>query len=135
MKKHTGLRTAVLGLILCAASGCSAPLWRPDLGGAMRLAAQRNQVVIVQLYSPFNADCWRMADEVFTDPDVQNSLRSVIPVRINALWDGGFRRDHGLTVIPSFIAFGPDQTELRRKIGYLDVDQFLAFVELSKLTN
>lgn len=123
---------AVFTAWLC---GCGAPLWRPDLGGAQRLAAERNQVVIVQVYSPFSADCWRMANEVFADPDVQQSLRTVIPVRINALWDNGFRRDHGLVAIPSFVALAPDGTELRQAGGYLDADGFRAFVELSKLSN
>jgi len=134
-----GRRAILLGSLAFAfglsATGCSNTVWRPDLGGAMRLAAERNQIVVVQYYSPFNGDCWRMEDEVFTVPEVEQSLRTVIPVRINALLDRSFEREFGLAIIPSFVAIAPDGAELRRASGYLDADRFRAFVDLSRLSN
>ena len=130
------LRVTFLVAMLCTLSttGCGKIFWRPDLGGAMRLAAEQNRVVILAFWSPLNRDCIRMSWEVFSREEVQESLRGTIPVRVDALFSSKLREEYGLRVVPSFIAFGPDGSILKVATGYLNEARFRGFVEAAKLS-
>jgi hypothetical protein len=127
------LRCGVV-LILLGGGGCSRVFWRPDLGGGMRLAAERNQVVVVAYWSALNEDCMRMEDQVFSNPEVVKALGGTVPVRISALTSQRFAEDYGLTVVPSFVVFGPDGGVLRVAQGYMDEARFRGMVEAAKLS-
>lgn len=120
--------------LACCLTGCSEIRWRPDLGGALRLAAERNQVVVVQVWSPFNSECVRMEEEVFSRKEVKETMLSVIPVRLDAAFNRRFQEDYGLYGIPSFAVFGPDGSLLRSTNGFMDEGRFRAFVEVSRLS-
>ena len=107
---------AFCGVLLLGSSGCSRVFWRPDLGGGMRLAGERNQVVVVAYWSSLNADCMRMEEKVFTNPEVVKTLRGTIPVRISSLTNQRFAEDYGLTTVPAFVIFGPDGGVLRASV-------------------
>jgi thioredoxin-related protein len=120
--------------LACCSAGCSEIRWRPDLGGAMRLAAERGQVVVVQVWSPFNADCERMEKEVFNRKEVKETMLSVIPVRLNAAFNRQFQEQYGLYAVPSFAVFGPNGALLRSTNGFMDEGRLRAFIEVAKLS-
>lgn len=122
----------ILLFCLVLATGCSEVRWRPDLGGAMRLAAERNQMVLVAYWSALNPDCQRMEREVFTNPAVREALRGAIPVRLDALLNRRFAETYGLRTVPSFIIFAPDGRILRTAEGYADEGRFRGIIESSR---
>ncbi|MCB9851184.1 MAG: thioredoxin family protein [Phycisphaerales bacterium] len=122
-----------LGFLLTS-SGCSQVFWRPDLGGAMRLAAERNQIVVVAYWSPLNEDCMRMEREVFTNDEVKKCLGRTVPVRISSLTSKSFADDYGLTEVPSFVVFGPSGEVLRVETGYMNEASFRGMVEAARLS-
>jgi len=130
-------QTAWLGVlaaaVLLSAGGCSRVFWRPDLGGALRLAAERNQIVVVSYWSVLDADCIRMDDQVFRNKDVVDCLRNTIPVRLSALTSQKFAEDCGLTMVPAFVIFGPDGQILRTAQGYMNEARFRGMVEAARL--
>jgi thiol:disulfide interchange protein len=123
--------TIALGLFC---TGCSQVFWRPDLGGAMRMAGQRNQVVLVAYWSALNEDCMRMDREVFTDDQVVETLRGVVPVKLSTLTSQRFAEDYGLTTVPSFVIFGPEGQVLRTSAGYMDEASFRGMVQAAKMS-
>lgn len=130
-------RRVVLGALLIGAMGCGGcgrVFWRPDLGGGMRLAAERNQVVVVAYWSSLNEDCMRMEEKVFSNPDVVKSLGGTVPVRLPALTNQKFAEDYGLSVVPSFVVFAPDGQVLRIGQGYMDEARFRGMIEAAKLS-
>lgn len=133
--EHRWRRALLFGAVLGALSttGCSRIIWRPDLGGAMRLASEENRVVILAFWSSLNPDCVRMSLDVFSRKEVQQALRGTIPVRLDALLSSKLREEYGLRVVPSFIAFGPDGGILKVATGYMDEARFRGFVEGAKL--
>jgi thiol:disulfide interchange protein len=109
--------------------------WRPDLGGAMRLAAQRNTIVVAAYWSTFNKDCQQMEDEVFTHPDVVATLKSTIPVRLEAWSNKDFAKTYSLRTVPSFVVFAPDGRVLRVTEGFLNEGRFRGMIEAARLSN
>jgi hypothetical protein len=132
---HACHRIRLLLIVLpLAAAGCAGPAWRPDLGGALRLAARDNRVVVVAYWSDFDADCRRMDSEVFTNSKVRATLQTTIPVRLSAALNRSFAEQHGLTGVPAFVVFAPDGRVLRKTQGYLNEGRFRGFVEAARLS-
>ena len=125
---------ALLAGVLLGVGGCGGVFWRPDLGGAMQLSSQSNRVVVAAYWATLNPDCRRMESEVFSDKEVQLTLRSTIPVRVDALLNPGFGKRYGVTRVPAFVVFGPDGRILRRAEGFMDEGRFRGFVEAAKLS-
>ncbi len=123
-----------LPILLLSVTGCSKVFWRPDLGGAMRLAAEQKQIVVVAYWSALNADCMRMDQEVFSLDEVRDVMRGTIPVRLDPLTDRQTAEQLGLRRVPSFAVLAPDGTILRRAQGYMDDARFRGFIQSAKLS-
>jgi hypothetical protein len=119
--------------VACLA-GCHPIIWRPDLGGAMRLAARENRIVVVAYWSDFNSDCERMEDEVFRSPAVVKLIGGTVPVRLHAPWNRQWAREAGVRSVPSFVAYDPSGRILRRHEGPLDEAGFRAFIVAANLS-
>jgi hypothetical protein len=129
-----GLAAAALGAALLLSSGCSTVHWRPDLGGALRMAGERNTIVVVAYWSTFNKECWDMETQVFTHPDVETALRSTIPVRLDAWSNKKFAEEYGVRKVPTFIIFAPDGRVLRTSEGFLNEGRFRGMIEAARLS-
>ena len=123
-----------LAVVLPALGGCAGPAWRPDLGGALRLAAREDRIVVVAYWSDWDADCRRMDREVFALPKVQETLETTIPVRLPSAFNRSFAERLGFTAVPAFAVFAPDGRLLRKTQGYLNEGRFRGFVEAAKLS-
>ena len=129
--------TVLIGLILpCLAgclSGCANQLfWRPDLGGAMNLAARENRFVVVSYWSDLNEDCIRMDQTVFRSPNVLEAMRGTVPVRLIAGFNNEWARQAGVSRPPAFVVYGTDGQLLRRQEGYMDEGRFRGFLFAAK---
>lgn len=122
---------AVLPIVI---SGCGGPFWRPDLGGAMRLAAEQRRMVLVAYWSPFNDGCARMERDVFSLKEVQETMLETILVRLNASTNRKFAEEHGLHAVPSFVIFAPDGRTLRVAQGFLNEGRFRGFIQAARLS-
>lgn len=134
---HGPVTVWVLMAALCAfclTGGCSQVLWRPDLGGGMRLAAERNQVMVVAYWSSLNDDCMRMDQEVFTNDEVVKCLQRTVTVKLPSLTNRSFANDYNLAGPPAFVIFGPAGEVLRTESGYMDEASFRGMVEAARLT-
>jgi thiol:disulfide interchange protein len=99
----------------------------------MRLAAERNQIVVVAYWSALNEDCVRMEERVFKHQDVVRTLRNTVAVKLPALTNQRFADDYGLMIVPSFVIFGSDGQVLRVAQGYMDEARFRGMVEAARL--
>jgi len=131
MMQWRWLQVCFLSLGMCG--GCSQVFWRPDLGGAMRLAAERNQIVVVAYWSALNEDCIKMEEDVFRNREVVRCLNGTVPVKLSALTSQRFADEYGLTIVPSFVLFAPGGQVLRVAQGYMDESRFRGMVEAARL--
>lgn len=113
-------------------SGCSQVRWRPDLGGAMRLAGRTNRMVFVTYWSAFNAECARMDREVFSQEDVAASVNTAIPVRLDAVFNRSFARETGIGEPPAIVILAPDGRVLRTLNGYADEGRVRGAIEAAR---
>jgi hypothetical protein len=116
-----------------AATGCSRIVWRPDLGGAMQLAARENRIVVVAYWSAINGDCDRMEYEVFASPDVYDTMTGTVPVRLDAWLNKDWARQAQVATVPSFVIYAPNGELLKRHEGSMTEPEFRAFVVAGKL--
>jgi hypothetical protein len=134
-KRAPRMAAILLGAAFGAAlAGCQPIVWRPDLGGAMRLAARENRIVIVAYWSDFNRDCERMDEQVFRSPAVVELMGGTVPVRLPARWNRDWAREAGVSAVPSFVAYDPSGKILRRHEGPLDEPGFRAFLVAANLS-
>ena len=125
--------SALAGVIaLCG--GCSRVPWRLGLDASVNKAAREDRLVLVYYWRPFDADCERMGRTVFRSEEVLAQMQGMIPVRLDATFHGKRGAQLGLREVPSFLVVGPDGAILRRGRGVMDVDQFLAFLVMARLS-
>lgn len=123
---------ATLAAPLCA--GCAQVVWRGDLRGSLNRAAEDGRMVVVWYWRPMNRDCDQMARTVFRTEEVVKQMQGTIPVRLHADFSRKWAAEHGVSEVPTFLAYAPDGRILRRRDGVMDADQFLAFLAVARLS-
>jgi hypothetical protein len=128
------ITASVIGLSLAASGGCGRVIWRPDLQRATQEAGRDGRMVLVYLWEAFNPACAELDRTLFRSEEVLVQMRDMIPVRLDAALQRKEARQLGLTAPPSFAVISPDGELLRRTGQPKDVDQFLAFLVLARLS-
>lgn len=108
-------------------------IWRGDLAGAQRQAANDGRLVLVYYWSLTSEDCAQMDRTVFNDQAVIDTMAGTIPVRLDTLFHGRWARRLGIAVVPSFVIYGPDGQVINIREGAMNEAQFRAFVVSGKL--
>ncbi len=108
--------------------------WRLGPVLPMKEAAREGRAVLVYYWQPFNNDCRQMDRTVFRSKEVLAQMRGIIPVRLDATFNRKQGERLGLRTVPSFLVLGPGGEVLRGRSGIMDVDQFLAFLTVAKLS-
>ncbi|MFH0983328.1 MAG: thioredoxin family protein [Planctomycetota bacterium] len=119
---------------LAMGGGCSRVPWRLSLDGALKTAVQEDRLVLVYYWRPFNRDCDQMERTVFRSDEVLAQVREMIPVRLDATFARKRGEQLGLRQVPGFVVLAPNGEPLRRRSGPMDMDQFLAFLVMARLS-
>ena len=128
-------RSALLLVILLpVCSGCGGINWRLGLEQQMKTAARDGRLVLVYHHEAFNDQCERMERTVFRSPEIVRQTKDMIPVRLDAKFNRKQAARVGLRRVPSFAVLSPSGEILRRGDGPMDVDQFLAFLVVARLS-
>ena len=125
---------AVLLVTLAVCSGCNQVHWRAGLDQALKEGERENRLVLVYYWRAFDKDCQRMDAEVFRTEEVLDQVNEMIPVKLDATFSRTRGEQLGLREAPSFIVIAPNGEFLRRSSGVMDVDQFLAFLVVARLS-
>lgn len=130
-------RTGVLSFLLVVlplCSACDQVHWRVSLDQALKKGERENRLVLVYYWQAFDKDCRRMDAEVFGTEEVLDQIKEMIPVKLDATISRTRGEQLGLREVPSFLVIGPSGEFLRRSSGVMDVDQFLAFLVVARLS-
>lgn len=125
------IRILLVRLTLCLTmtlTGCGGIHWRPDLGGALRQASRTNRLVVVAYWSAFDSQCRDMERDVFSLPEVHDSLAQTVPVRLASWSNRKFAETYGLSKVPSFVVLAPDGRMLRVVQGYVSEGRFRGMI-------
>ncbi len=100
--------------------------WVADMATAMRIAASRNQLVLLHFTSDNCVPCRRLETNVFSDAIFGRSVaEAYVPVKINVTLNPDLARRFQVTAWPTDIIVAPDGHEVHRMVSQQDTNQYL----------
>jgi hypothetical protein len=75
-----------------------------------------------------------MERTVLRSDEILAQVREMIPVRLDATFARKRAEQLGLRQVPGFVVVAPSGEALRRGSGPMNVDQFLAFLVMARLS-
>lgn len=120
--------SAMTLLSAVALVGCGPSGWESSFEAGLSRAANERRPALVMFSSIASPDCGAMDDEVFSDPEVQNVLRSFVPVRLDYFINGKLAKELGVQTIPTFVVFRPDRSVAGVREGRMDARNFTIFL-------
>ncbi len=122
----------VVGAVLLSSVGCVAgcgPVrWESSLEPGLSRAANERRPALVMFSSVASPDCIEMDRDVFEDPDVQDVLKSFVPVRLEYVLHGKLAKELGIQTIPTFVVYRPDRTVAGVHEGKMNARNFTIFL-------
>jgi thiol:disulfide interchange protein len=115
---------ASLGLV----AGCGSVRWERSLDAGLKRAANEQRPALVMFSSTFSRDCFEMDQNVFTDPQVEQTMAGFVPVRLDLVMNRKLAEELGVRSAPSFVVFRPDRSVAGFQEGKLDAARFGIFL-------
>ncbi len=129
-EKHCAALAGILitGLLtpICLAAAQTSLLWQTNLESAKQLAAQTNRLVLVHFWSPSCVPCKQVEKNVFSVPQVQQSIQArFVPVKINADDWPTTTKQYGIASLPTDLIITPSGQIVGRMISPQTPDAYL----------
>ena len=86
--------------------------------------------ILVELYAPRCSACQQFDSQVMANPEVQSKLSGYSVMRINVDTDQENASHFKTSVIPTLVLLDANGKEIRRNVGYMDVNEFLGFLKI-----
>ncbi len=118
----------VAGAITAAGCQGRGSVWFGEgFDSARSVAADRGTLVMVEFYTDWCGWCMRMDRDTFSDSQVRQHLRELVPLRLDAESEGRtLARRYGVDSFPTMVFTDAEGDEIDRIIGYLPPEQFIA---------
>lgn len=119
--------TCLLGVLTLAATafGTDQIPWASDIPTALRMAATRNQLVMVHFTSDACPPCRRLEKNVFSQPSFAYSLtQEFVPVKVNVSRFPQIAQHYGVRAWPTDLMLAPNGQELHRMISPQNANQY-----------
>jgi thioredoxin-like negative regulator of GroEL len=114
-----------LALVAPLGAGAANMPWAGSLKAAMNEAKRTDKLVMVDLYTDWCGWCKRLDAVVFTDPNVVQTARQVIPVRVDAEHEGLTAARHfGVTSFPTILFINQRGALIGKITGFEYADSF-----------
>ncbi|MBA2114932.1 thioredoxin family protein [Bremerella alba] len=122
------IRTSAVGLLLAFQSMIfaeDAVRWAPDLETAKRVAASKNQLVLIHFFADNCPPCRRLDANVFSQTSFAQAVeQNYIPVKINASDEPAIAREFGVDRWPQDVVVAPSGQVVYRMISPQDQDRY-----------
>ena len=105
------------------------PLWRTDFAQALKEAADRGTLVVIDFYANWCLPCKEMDRTTFADAQVRMALENVVPLKINVDENRQVAKRYGITAVPTTAVVNPSGQLQFMQAGYLDTVQYLGLLE------
>lgn len=117
---------AALALVL--APQTFAGVWLKSMAAAQKIAKEKNQFILVDMFAEWCGWCHRFEREVFPAEAFQKATKDIVLLRLNTE-DGAegtkYARQFGVTSLPTFVLLTPDLTLAGQIKGYAPAPQFV----------
>lgn len=122
-------RALLLGAMLVgAADGAERVTWEKDFSEGMRRARAAQRPALVDFWATWCGWCKVMDREVYANPQVAAALAGYVCIKVDVDKDPDTAFAFHIGSLPRAIVIDPEGRMVGDRIGYLPVDQFLAFL-------
>ena len=103
--------------------------WAPNLDTAKRVAASKNQLVLIHFYADNCPPCRRLEANVFSQPSFANDVeQNYVPVKINASSEPHVAKEFGVDRWPQDVVIAPSGQVLYRMISPQDQNRYVGIL-------
>lgn len=100
--------------------------WVADLATAQRIAASRNQLVLLHFTADNCPPCRRIEENIFSDAIFGRSVaEAYVPVKVNVTLNPSLAEQYRVKAWPTDILIAPDGREVHRMISQQDKNQYI----------
>ncbi|QDU75119.1 Thiol:disulfide interchange protein DsbD [Bremerella volcania] len=122
------IRTSAIALLLAFQTMIlaeDAVRWAPDLDTAKRVAAAKNQLVLIHFYADNCPPCRRLEANVFSQASFAQAVeQNYIPIKINASDQPAIAKEFGVDRWPQDVVIAPSGQVVYRMISPQDQDRY-----------
>jgi thioredoxin-related protein len=119
-------------MALALAPQTFAGTWLKSVTAAQKVAKEKNQLILVDMFAEWCGWCHRFEKDVFPAPVFQSATSDIVLLRLDTE-DGkegtALARKFGITSLPTFLLLTPDLTAAGLIRGYAPPDQFVAMLK------
>jgi thioredoxin-related protein len=119
---------AAATLALALAPSLVAGTWLKSVAAAQKVAKEKNQLILVDMFAEWCGWCHRFEREVFPSLVFQQATADIVLLRLDTE-DGGegtkMARQYGVTSLPTFLLLTPDLTTAGVIKGYAPPNEFV----------
>lgn len=102
--------------------------WHKSIASAQKVAKEKNQLILVDMFAEWCGWCHRFEREVFPSAAFQQATSDLVLLRLDTE-DGGegtaFARKNGVTSLPTFLLIEPDLSVAAMIRGYSPPNEFV----------
>lgn len=123
--------TLAAALALAFASQTFAGPWHKSVAAAQKVAKEKNQLILVDMFAEWCGWCHRFEREVFPSEAFQKATDDVVLLRLDTedKKEGSeFQRRYGVTSLPTFLLLTPDLALAGSIRGYAPPAQFASML-------
>lgn len=99
--------------------------WRADADGALKDAAAAGKPTLLYFTASWCGPCQKMKSDTLPNAQVVEALEGYVPVMVDVDRQRGVASRYGIRSVPTFIAVGPDGSEIKRASGYRPPGAFI----------
>src|SRR5262249_41937971 len=123
------LTSSLLGAVawrsLAQAAAPTGIVWQTNLETAKQVAAQSNRLILVHFWSPSCVPCKQLDKNVFSQPQVQETIQSrFVPVKVNADDWPTTTKVFGISYLPTDVIITPSGQIVGRMISPATPDAY-----------
>lgn len=133
MTRRTTILAAALALIL--APQLLAGPWHKSIAPAQKVAKEKNQLILVDMYADWCGWCHRFEQEVFPAEKFQKATDDLVLLRLNTEDKGegtNLARRYQVSSLPTFLLLAPDLSIAGVIRGYAPAPQFVEMLKESR---
>ena len=122
---------AVLALVL-STPAFAGGTWHKSVAAAQKVAKEKNQLILVDMFAQWCGWCHRFEREVFPSEVFQNATEDMVLLRLDTEDKGEgtqYARKFSVTQLPTFLVLAPDLTLAGVINGYAPPQQFVAMLK------
>lgn len=133
----TTRRISLLAVLVCvlATPAFAGGTWHKSVAAAQKVAKEKNQLILVDMFAQWCGWCHRFEREVFPSEVFQKATSDIVLLRLDTEDKGEgtqYAQKFGVTQLPTFLVLAPDLSLAGKIAGYAPPNDFVASLKQTR---